>query len=135
MAAKVITLSHITDAAAIEHLTSEMLVLSPSEVLVDTAATQKQWEDHISSMRRVGQHPPVKEVRWRQAKGGAIWAKPRGLRAGPTLRRPGRPLPGRIFLTIQGTGGTTTHEQLREVMGRVASQVGQILTEAPQTLA
>ena len=112
ISAKVITLAHITDTAAIEDLASEVLVLSPTEVLVDTAFTQNCWEDHISSIRRIGQHPPVKDVRWRQAKGGGVWAKPRGLKAGPMLRRAGRPLPGRISLTVQGTCGSTSHEHL-----------------------
>ena len=62
IAARVITLAHITDASAIENLTSEILVLSPSEILVDTAATQKHWEDHIFSIRRIGHQPPVKEI-------------------------------------------------------------------------
>ena len=60
-----------------------------------------------------------------------VWAKPRGLKAGLTVRRAGRPLPGRIFLTVQGTCGTTSHEHLREVMSRVATKTGLELTEMP----
>ena len=73
----------------------------------------------------------MKEVRWRQAKGGCVWAKPRGLKAGTTIRRAGLPLPGRIFITIQGTFGTTTHEHLRQVMSRVETRTGLELIETP----
>ena len=47
------------------------------------------------------------------------------------IRRAGRPLPGRIFLTVQGTCGTASHELLREVMSRVATKIGLELSEKP----
>ena len=40
-------------------------------------------------------------------------------------------LPGRIFITVQGTIGTTTHEHLRQVMTRVATKTGLELSERP----
>ena len=116
LSAKIVTLAHISNAAAIESFTTEVLVLSPTEILIDTARSQKEWESHISALRRIGQLPPIKEVRWRQSKSGRVWAKPKGLKAGLSIRRPGRPIPGRIFLTVQGTGGNITHEHLQEVM-------------------
>ena len=119
LAAKIITMSHISKAQAIDTFATEAIILSPTEMLIDTAHSQKEWERHLSSLRREGQQPPVKEVRWRHDKGGKIWARPRGLQPGPAIRRPGRLVLGRVFLTIQGADGNVSHEQLSEVMRRV----------------
>ena len=79
LTAKVVDMPNITSLATVEDLIQEVLVISPTEALIDTAATQQTWEQRISELTSLDQQPTIAAIRWRKAKGGGTRARPRGL--------------------------------------------------------
>ena len=113
-------------------LITAALVMSPTEALIDTSATQQEWEQRLTELAAVGGQDSIRAIRWRHERGGATWARPRTLPP-IAIRRRGKHHPGRLFITLQGSMGPTPRNLLRQMMAKIQEATGHKLQEKPTT--
>ena len=120
LTAKIAEIHNPTALKDVEDLTQEVLMISPQEALISTTAAQQTWEQRLTELKMRDRQTtsPIAAIKWRQARGGGIWARPRTL-AEVSPRGPDKPHPGRVFITIQGPIGREAHGQIRQIMDKV----------------